>query len=167
MENFVTTGMTGLPNPACQRARCLVSLQTDGEATELERAFLDSHLANCPACSAYAEGVESATAALRAAPLDAAQFAVTLPTRRRFSSRHVQMGAAALVLVGAGLAGLSGLPQHQLDAGPAGTSVALGSAGYERHVIRTARIWPPDGVRARPATMRPVSLGPHTQPLPR
>jgi predicted anti-sigma-YlaC factor YlaD len=167
MPIVVRTPVTGLPDPACQRARCVVSLLADGEATELERAFLDSHLVDCPACAAYAGGVEEATSALRAAPLDSPQFVVRLPARRRLSSRPVQMAAAAIVLVGAGLAGLSGLPQRELDNGPTGTAVALGSAAYEQHVIRTARRWPPDGVRTRPAAVRAVSLGAHAQPLPR
>ena len=172
MENFVRTDVTGLPDPACQRARCLVSLDADGEATEFERAFLASHLADCAACAAYSVAVEETAATLRAAPLAVLPAPVTLPSRRgRFSLGPVQAAAVALVVLGAGLAGLSGMPQRQLGAGPTPTAANLASTGFERHVIHSARRWPPDGgatlAGRRTAATRPVSLGAHAQPLPR
>src|SRR5919206_4076746 len=135
MENFVRTDVTGLPDPACQRARCLVSLDADGEATELERAFLASHLAACTACAAYSVAVEGTATALRAAPLVAVPTPVTLPTRRRFALRSVQAAAAALVVLGAGLSGLSGMPQRELGGGPSPAAGSLASTAYETHVI--------------------------------
>src|SRR5919204_6349171 len=102
MKKVVRTHVTGLPDPACQRARCLVSLHADGEATELERAFLATHLAECAACAAYALAVEDTAAALRAAPLVALPTPVAVPSRRRVSLRPLQAAAAALVVLGAG-----------------------------------------------------------------
>src|SRR5919204_5739000 len=102
MPIVVRTPVTGLPDPACQRARCVVSLLADGEATELERAFLDSHLAGCAACAAYAADVHGASAALREAPLVEPGFDVAPPSRRRFALRAMPAVAAAPLLPRAG-----------------------------------------------------------------
>jgi predicted anti-sigma-YlaC factor YlaD len=97
---------------ACRRVRELVSLQLDGELTELEEAQLTSHLGRCPECTDFRARLEPVTAALRTAPLEPLERLIQLPRRRQLLVRPLQVGAAAAaVAVAASLAVLLG-PQR-------------------------------------------------------
>ena len=61
--------MAPLPH-SCDRARAWVSLRLDGELSELEGFMLESHLARCEACRAFAADTVGFTTALRTAPLE-------------------------------------------------------------------------------------------------
>jgi anti-sigma factor RsiW len=93
------------PSIECERARRAASLAADGEISELERASLHAHLAACPACAAYAAGVDGLTASLRAAPLElpARPLFEAAPTRRRVAQRRIVRVAAAAAAVVAAL----------------------------------------------------------------
>ena len=92
--------MATLPHN-CDRARAWVSLKLDGELSELEGFMLDSHLARCEACRAFAAEAVGFTTALRAAPLETLERPVSLPARRRSARRAVQFGAAAALVAAA------------------------------------------------------------------
>jgi predicted anti-sigma-YlaC factor YlaD len=97
---------------ACRRVRELVSLQLDGELTELEEAQLAAHLGRCPECADFRARLEPVTAALRAAPLEPLERLIQLPRRRQLLVRPLQVGAAAAaVAVATSLAVLLG-PQR-------------------------------------------------------
>ena len=93
----------------CDRARAWVSLKLDGELSELEGFMLESHLARCEACRAFAADAVGFTTALRTAPLEPLERPVSLPAGRRSMRRAVQFGAAAaLVATSVGLGSLFG-----------------------------------------------------------
>ena len=52
----------------CERARAQASLALDCELSELERAWLRTHLADCESCAAFVAGLREVTLELRAAP---------------------------------------------------------------------------------------------------
>ncbi len=54
----------------CEQAREYISLELDGELSELERERLRMHLAQCSACARYARDVRGTTSLLRSAPLE-------------------------------------------------------------------------------------------------
>jgi hypothetical protein len=133
-------------DPACERARCLASLRVDGETTEFEGAFLDSHLAVCADCADLAAGIAASTAAIRASTLVVPPV-LTLPTARRRGPafRHLQAAAAAIVLLGAGLAGLAGVPRPDGSSSERSSPrpAYLDSASYEQKFIRQLGAGPP------------------------
>ena len=93
----------------CDRARAWVSLNLDGELSELEGLMLESHLARCEACRAFAADAAGFTTALRTAALEPLERPVSLPAGRRTMRRAVQFGAAAaLVAASVGLGSLFG-----------------------------------------------------------
>jgi anti-sigma factor RsiW len=97
------------PDHRCERTRELLSLELDGELSQLDAARLESHLVRCPQCAALKTELTGLTLALRAAPLEQLERPISLPQRMRWSLRPLQIGAAAAaVAVAAGLAGLSG-----------------------------------------------------------
>lgn len=99
----------GALKPGCERAREWVSLELDGELSELEHALLRAHLERCEPCAAAARHVRAFTAALRAAPLERPVAVPALPRRRRPAVRVLHVGAAAAAVAAAvGLGSLAG-----------------------------------------------------------
>ena len=81
-----------------------MSLELDGELSQLERAMLAAHVARCAGCRAYRADVRSFTRELRAAPLETLP-AITVRRYRRTVAMRIQAGAAAamaLAVVGVG-----------------------------------------------------------------
>lgn len=88
----------------CQRIREQVSLELDGELSQLERRMLSSHLSRCADCGTYADEVTMFTDALRSAPLEALERPVVLRRPRRHVAARLQVGvAAALAFAAFGL----------------------------------------------------------------
>src|SRR5437763_9636463 len=84
----------------CDRAAQWISLDLDGELTELERAGLARHLDRCDTCRATSIEVGGFTRLLRSAPLvePAAPVAVVLPrVRVRKRAGVVALAACAAV----------------------------------------------------------------------
>lgn len=128
--------MATLPHN-CDRARAWVSLKLDGELSELEGFMLESHLARCEACRAFAADAAGFTTALRIANLEQLGRPVSLPAGRRTMRRAVQFGAAAaLVAASVGLGSLFG---------------AVGSG-------RTHAPSPPRLIQDGPAIVTPISV---------
>lgn len=86
---------------ACQKAREAVSLQLDGELSELGSLRLATHLRRCGACSEHALELTATAELLRSAPLEHPAFRVQ--PRRRASSARVATVAATAVAVASGL----------------------------------------------------------------
>jgi hypothetical protein len=95
----------------CERARLWVSLELDGELSEVERALLEEHVTRCPACAVVRADLDALTATIRQAPL--------VEPRRRFGLERPAYGmhapraallrfaaAAALTAVAVGLGAL-------------------------------------------------------------
>jgi len=83
----------------CERVRAQVSLQLDGELSELERRLVASHLDRCPECAAFERDVVDFTGSLRDAPLESPHRPVVVHAPRRVSFARVQGGVAAAVAV--------------------------------------------------------------------
>ena len=72
----------------CDRSRDLLSARLDGEATEDEAVLLDRHLASCPTCSTFADGLARLDRVTRLTPaepvpdLTAAVMAAAAPVAR-------------------------------------------------------------------------------------
>ncbi len=121
--------MATLPHN-CDRAKAWLSLELDGELSELEGLMLEAHLARCAVCRAFAADAAGFTTALRTAELESLERPVSLPARRRTMRRAAQFGAAAaLVAASVGLGSLFGAvgsgrahapsPPRLLQQGPA------------------------------------------------
>jgi ferric-dicitrate binding protein FerR (iron transport regulator) len=118
----------------CGRAKAWASLRTDGELSELESALLEAHLSRCESCTAFAEATVAVAAALRAAaPARPAPLVVAHRPSARSGLRALQVAAAALVVVSAGIvAALTGPP---------------GSAAAAKPVSMVASVESPDRLR--------------------
>ena len=83
----------------CERVRAQVSLQLDGELSELERRMVALHLARCPGCHAYERDTAMLTRLLREAPLESLRYPVVVRRPRRASVERMQVGFAAALAV--------------------------------------------------------------------
>jgi anti-sigma factor RsiW len=72
-----------------------VSLQLDGELSQLERRMLSSHLSRCADCREFADDVASFTDKLRDAPMERLELPIVVSSPRRFTTARLQVGIAA------------------------------------------------------------------------
>jgi anti-sigma factor RsiW len=131
------------PNPICDRVRGQISLDLDGELSQLERAMIASHVRRCPSCAAFRASATSFTQALRAAPLEALARPIEVPSLRRRALAEVRSGAVRVAAAAAGIAvvlslalggGAGILGSGSLKATPS-RSAYLQSMDYERHLM--------------------------------
>jgi anti-sigma factor RsiW len=100
---------------ACDRAREWLSLQLDGELSELERTLVRAHLKRCDECRLFGADLDASTAVLRAVPLELLSHPVVVPHTRRIPLRAFRVaaplaaGIAAAFVLGLSVAG-SGAP---------------------------------------------------------
>jgi hypothetical protein len=85
----------------CERVRALVSLDLDGELSELESAIVEAHLEDCRACRAHRARVATTTYVMRSAPLEPLPRPIRLPARRRLVRPAVLSSAAAAAVAAA------------------------------------------------------------------
>jgi anti-sigma factor RsiW len=102
------------PQTVCARVREQVSLDVDGELSQLEQRMLETHLERCPRCAAYAADVRDFTERMRSAPRAFMQRPVVVRRRGRISAMRLQAGiAAGFALAALGLgAQLAGSQEH-------------------------------------------------------
>ena len=108
--------MNAIPaSVVCERVRAQISLELDGELSQLERRMLSSHLARCAHCAEYAVGVRDLTERIRREPLVAMGRPVVVRRRRMLTTTRLQVGvAAAFALAALGLGTqLATLPESQ------------------------------------------------------
>jgi len=92
------------PQSVCARVREQVSLELDGELSQLEQRMLAAHLERCSACETYADDVRDLTERIRSAPLHTMRRPVVVRRARQFSTTRLQVGiAAAFALAALGL----------------------------------------------------------------
>jgi predicted anti-sigma-YlaC factor YlaD len=100
----------------CERIRAQISLELDGELSELERRMLETHLLRCPACGAYSADVTDFTTMLRNAPLEQMRRAIHVHVSRRAAFARVHIGLAAAVAIAVvGSVLQLGLPAFERD----------------------------------------------------
>ena len=80
---------------ACERVRSQVSLEVDGELSQLERAMVAAHVLRCADCRGYRADVHAFTRALRAAALEAAPAVTVRRYRRSTAATRFHAGVAA------------------------------------------------------------------------
>jgi anti-sigma factor RsiW len=104
---------------ACERAAQWISLELDGELSELEGAALRRHLERCGRCSARKVEIDGFTRLIRQAPLveSSTRAVFALPGSRR--AKIVRRSAASLVAAAVLAAGAAALvvPQGPPDRG--------------------------------------------------
>lgn len=136
--------MTLVSNPICDRVRGQISLELDGELSQLERAMVTSHVRRCPECAAFRAGATSFTHALRTAPLEALERPIEVPLLRRRAFAEVRFGAVRVAAAAAGIAVVLSLAlgggagifgSGTLKSSPSAGSAYLQSMDYERHLI--------------------------------
>jgi hypothetical protein len=92
------------PHVVCARVREQVSLELDGELSQLEQRMLAAHLDRCASCAAYADDVRDLTERIRSAPLHTIRRPVVVRRHRSITTTRIQIGvAAALALAALGL----------------------------------------------------------------
>lgn len=110
------------PSVICDRVRSQVSLELDGELSQLERAMVSAHVARCPECREYEAEVTAFTRVLREAPLKRMETPVVVRRPRRAIVARLQAGAAAAMAIAALGAASQVAPDAQTPAGsPAGS----------------------------------------------
>jgi anti-sigma factor RsiW len=131
------------PNPICDRVRGQISLELDGELSQLERAMVAKHVQRCPSCAAFHASATAFTDALRSAPLEALARPIALPSLRKRAYGELRSGAIRIGAAAAGIAialslGLtSSDPFGSSALGPTSTahSAYLQSMDYEQQLI--------------------------------
>ena len=88
----------------CTRVREQVSLELDGELSQLEQRMLEGHLERCSNCAVYAADVRDFTERMRSAPTAFMQRPVVIRRHSPLSAIRLQAGvAAAFALAALGL----------------------------------------------------------------
>jgi anti-sigma factor RsiW len=131
-----------LLSPTCDRVRGQVSLELDGEISQLERVMVAAHLRRCDRCRAFRDDVVAITRALREAPLEQLEHPVVLPRRRRVSGTAVRVAAAAAsiaVALGLGLNASDFVRSPGLDSRATKRPAYLDSADYDLRIIERVR----------------------------
>jgi anti-sigma factor RsiW len=98
----------GALKAGCDRSREWISLELDGELSELERARLHRHLELCAGCARHASVVRTVTREIRAAPVEAPAARGPLSQRRSSVPALQLLAAAAAVAMAVGTGALAG-----------------------------------------------------------
>ena len=92
------------PQTVCSRVREQVSLELDGELSQLEQRMLGAHLERCGSCATYATDVRDVTERIRNAPHAVLRRPVVVRRHRPLTTVRLQVGvAAAFALAALGL----------------------------------------------------------------
>lgn len=116
--------MSAISDNCSPEWRQLVSCQADGELDELDTARLSRHLADCPACVAWAEELSSLTGLMRGVAQDPGPALTPQLLRRRRSRASFATASAASVAAAAVAAFALQLPAVVGHAGHDGSSTA-------------------------------------------
>lgn len=143
------------PQSVCARVREQISLELDGELSQLERRMLGTHLERCGACATYAEDVRDVTEQIRSAPHQALRRPVVVRRARHLTTTRLQVGVAAafaLAALGLGtqLAVSSESQQSSFARFEGKPNLSPPRAVYEQEqailrVVRVGRVLPPPG----------------------
>ena len=142
------------PQTVCTRVREQVSLELDGELSQLEQRMLGTHLERCSRCAAYAADVRDLTERIRNAPRAVMQRPVVVRRQRPLTTVRLQVGvAAAFALAALGLGtqlASTTEPQSSLARYEGQPTLNPPRSVYEREqailrVVRAGRTLPPRG----------------------
>jgi predicted anti-sigma-YlaC factor YlaD len=116
--------MAALPSTDCERTRALVSAWLDGELSELGRARLDAHVAECDVCREYRRSAQHTTRLLRSTPFEELRVPIVLPRPRHRLARIAQAGSAAAAAAAVAVIALAGTFERHPSQPPAVTKTA-------------------------------------------
>jgi anti-sigma factor RsiW len=143
------------PQVVCTRVREQVSLELDGELSQLEQRMLEAHLERCAACAVYAADVRDLTDRIRSAPLHTMRRPVVVRRHRSITTTRLQIGVAAafaLAALGLGteLAVTPDAPQGSLARFESRPNLSPPRSVYEEEqailrVVKVGRTLPPPG----------------------
>jgi ferric-dicitrate binding protein FerR (iron transport regulator) len=122
----------------CERASHWISLELDGELSELEQAGLVRHVARCAHCRQLQDELRGMTALLRATPLAEPIRQLTFASPRRQRAR-VASRLGFVAAVGAIVAAVAALVTTSSPNGLLGQSSQALSFVNQREQIRFAR----------------------------
>jgi hypothetical protein len=100
--------LTPIPASECDRAREAASACLDGEASELDTAYLAAHRRACAECDVFAAGIEATTAAFRAEPLAQPSRPLVFSRLRRPARRLTLRAAGGVAAAAAVLSFVAG-----------------------------------------------------------
>jgi predicted anti-sigma-YlaC factor YlaD len=83
----------------CDHIRELCSAAVDGELSELDDARVQSHVAVCAGCRAFAATAAQTSRLVRETPLDELNIRIVMPSRRLAIARRLQVASAAAAVV--------------------------------------------------------------------
>ena len=116
-----------------------MSLELDGELSQLELAMAESHLRRCASCRAFRDDLVSFTHEIREAPLEELSGRVLVAPRRRWvyadTLRVASVAASIAVVLGLGLS----VGERGVESSGAKQSVRpayLDSPGYDLSIIK-------------------------------
>jgi anti-sigma factor RsiW len=142
------------PQTVCTRVREQVSLELDGELSQLEQRMLATHLEHCARCATYAADVRDVTQRMRNAPRAFMQRPVVVRRSRSLTTARLQVGmAAAFALAALGLGtqlAASSEPQSTLSRYEGRPALNPPRSVLDREqailrVVRAGRTLPPRG----------------------
>jgi Putative zinc-finger len=143
------------PQMVCTRVREQVSLELDGELSQLELKMLTTHLERCSVCATYADDVRDFTERIRIAPPHTMRRPVVVRRQRALTTTRLQIGvAAAFALAALGLGTqLAASPEPQQGSfarfdGKPDLSPPRAVLEHEQAILRVVRVGrglPPPG----------------------
>jgi predicted anti-sigma-YlaC factor YlaD len=130
-------------SPVCERVRGQISLDLDGELSQLEQAMVARHLERCAECGAFRDELTAFTAALREAPLETPERPILLPPLRRARFEAVRDAALRVGAAAAGVALIVGLGLGERNIAGSGSRASarpayLDSPSYESRLVKQA-----------------------------
>src|SRR3954452_2821937 len=139
---------------ACDRTRKAVSLELDGELSQIERVLMERHFERCPSCAAFTADTTDFTGALRAAAPVMLDRPIELPLRRRagYVVRHAGAWIAAASVAATALLAVLTLPAHrEASVGSTyGYYMATNQDLRDLRTLRTAQMKPLALILSRP-----------------
>jgi len=129
-------------SPVCERVRGQISLDLDGELSQLERVMVAHHLEHCAGCNTFRDGVVAFTSEIRQATLEAPTHPIAIPRlrRARFELRAAALSVGAVAASIALLLGV-GLGEKNLFGNGSKDSARpayLDSQNYESRLVQEA-----------------------------
>ncbi len=116
-------------NGDCDRARQWASIELDSELSTFERVLLRSHLAACPSCREFRNGISGLTGALRSQPLEPLDAMVDLGRIARPRRRlRLAPAVAAVAVAAVGLGSI--LASSAVQSGSSPTVRPLATSGF-------------------------------------
>lgn len=149
--------MSPISSDCSREWRQLVSCQADGELDEFDTARLNRHLADCPACTAWAAELSSLTGLMRSVEHEAPASVLTPQLLRRRRSRASFATASAASVAAAAVAAVAlQLPTLVGLAGHGGTKAA--DAASCRWCVAHNAFLQPAFVEVGPDSLPPVRV---------